>query len=121
MEPTQACQIRAQKRLMAAEGYLELGLPTHALECLEGLGALGPLEPIAQMLRGKALWLQRRYTDAARSLRAAAETIHAPHDRPAWLALSLYYRHAGKMAQAIDSLARARGAHPPVQPRSQPG
>ena len=112
--------VRVLKRLQEAEGYLELGMTEHTLRCLEGLGELGPFEPAAEMLRGKALWMQHRYDDAAASLRVAAHKFDAPHDRPAWLALSLYYRRAGDMNRAVQSLARARGAHlPKRKPKSR--
>ena len=101
------------KRLASAEGYLELRMPSEALESLQGIGEPGPLRGAVEMLRGKAFWLQHRYDDAARSLRLAAQSIDAPHDRPAWLALSIYYRNHGQPGEALDSLARARGASLP--------
>jgi len=113
--------VRVAKRLTSAEGYLELRMPQQALESLEGIGEAGPLAGAVEMLRGKALWLGRRYDDAAKSLRLAARSIHAPHDRPAWLALSIYYRNRGQQAEALDSLARARGATlPGPHPQSRP-
>ncbi|MBN1588687.1 MAG: hypothetical protein JW888_04155 [Pirellulales bacterium] len=111
----------AAKRLTSAEGYLELRMPRQALESLDGIGDPGPLRPIVEMLRGKALWLDRRYEDAARSLRFAARNIHSPHNRPAWLALSIYYRNHGQPGEALDSLARARGASlPERRPEARP-
>jgi tetratricopeptide (TPR) repeat protein len=107
--------VRVSKRLTEAEGYLELGLAPQALDRLDGLGELGFLTPAVEMLRGKAMWQQRRYDDAVESLRAAVEHIRGPHNRQAWLALSLYYRDRGLADEAIDSLARARGAQLPDQ------
>lgn len=110
--------VRITKRLRHATGYLELGMPQHAIDCLEGLGELGPLEAAAELLRGEALRIQHRFTDAAHSLETAARKFTAPHDRPAWLALSLCYRQAGDTDRAIQMLAHARGAKPPA-PRSE--
>ncbi len=105
--------VRTMKRLASAEGYLELRMPGEALESLEEIGEPGPLRGAVEMLRGKAFWLQHRYDDAAKSLRVAAQNIDAPHDRPAWMALSIYYRNQGQPDEALDSLARARGARLP--------
>ncbi|MBN2022467.1 MAG: hypothetical protein JW809_06695 [Pirellulales bacterium] len=119
LDPTQF--LRARRRLIQAEGYLELGMSQHTLDQLDGLDDFGPLEPLAQLLRGKALWAQRRYAAAADSLLLAAQRIDSPHNRPAWLALSLYYRDIGAVDRAVESLARARGARAPGRRRSQPG
>lgn len=104
--------VRATKRLASAEGYLELHMPHQALESLERIAEPGPLRPVVEMLRGKALWMEHRYDDAARSLAYAAENMGSPHNRPAWLALSLYYQQHGQAEAALESLARARGARP---------
>jgi tetratricopeptide (TPR) repeat protein len=104
--------IRIAKRVTEATGYFELGMIEHALDCLEGLGELGPFEAQVQLLRGEALRMQHRYDDAATALKTAARKFPSPYDKPAWFALSLCYRQAGDTRQAIPSLARARGAHP---------
>ncbi len=113
MDPSKKREIRVLRRLVEAEGYLELGMPSQALARLEGIDDSGPLLAVVEMLRGKALWVQHRFDDAAHSLRFAAQHIHAPFDRPAWLALSWYYHNRGETDRAIQSLARARGAHFP--------
>jgi hypothetical protein len=62
--------------------------------------------------------MQKRYDVAAESLEFAARKMPAPHDRSAWLVLSLCYRQAGKMDRAIETLGFARGALPPkARPR----
>ena len=104
--------VRVGKRLREAQGYFELGMTQHALDCLEGLGELGPFEAEVELLRGEALRLQHRYDDAASALRTAARKFPAPYDRSAWFALSLCYRQVGDVNRAIQSLARARGARP---------
>ncbi len=114
MRVDNATLIRIARRLREATGYLELGMAQHVLDCLGNLGDLGPFEATAGLLRGEALRLQHEYDAAEQTLEAAARGFPAPHDRPAWLALSYVYRQAGKLDQAIDTLARARGAHLPT-------
>ena len=105
--------IRVNKLLSEADGYIDLGMSQHALNRLEDIGAAGPFAPAVAMLRGKALWLQKRFDEAAQQLRAAAEGLNAPHSRQAWLALSLYHQKQGDIDDAIDALSKARGANPP--------
>ena len=102
--------VRVAKRLREAHGYFELGLTQRTLDCLDGLGELGPFEAEVELLRGEALRAEHRYDDAASALKAAAKKFPAPYDRSAWYALSLCYRQVGDMNRAIQSLARARGA-----------
>jgi len=104
--------VRVAKRLREAHGYFELGMTQQALDCLDGLGELGPFEAEVQLLRGEALRKEHRFDDAELALRTAAKKFPAPYDRSAWYALSLCYRQVGDMNQAIQSLARARGAQP---------
>ena len=102
--------VRVAKRLTEASGYLELGLTARALDCLEGLEPHGPFEAGVALIRGEALRLEHRYADAAAALKVAAAKVPAPHDKSAWLALSLCFGQAGNLKQAIQMLARARGA-----------
>ena len=103
--------VRVAKRLREAQGYYELGLTQRTLDCLDGLGELGPFEAEVELLRGEALRREHRYDDAASALKTAARKFPAPYDRSAWYALSLCYRQVGDVNRAIQSLARARGAH----------
>ena len=113
--------IRLSKRLSEADGYIDLGMSQHALDRLEGLGDHGPFEAAVAMLRGKALWLQKRFDEAAENLRVAADGLKSPQSRQAWLAISLYHRHRHDVDNAIDALSRARGANiPPRRSQSQP-
>ena len=104
--------VRVAKRLREAHGYFELGMTQHALDCLDGLGELGPFEAEVELLRGEALRKEHRFEDAELALRTAAKKFPAPYDRSAWYALSLCYRQVGDVNRAIQSLARARGAQP---------
>ena len=105
--------VRVAKRLREATGYLELSLHQRALDCLDDLGELGPLEAEVELLRGEAFRMQHRYDDAASALKTAARKFPAPLDKSAWLALSLCYREVGDTSRAVQSLACARGALPP--------
>lgn len=108
--PTQ----RTLRRLIAAEGYLELGLPRNALEELDAIEDAGPLAPPMHYMRGEALRAEQKYEDAIQPLQTAAKLIPAPHNKQAWLALSDCLRHRGQeaMADAAESLANA-----PAQPK----
>lgn len=110
--PTQ----RTLRRLIAAEGYLELGLPCYALEELDAIEDAGPLAPPMHYMRGEALRAQQKYEDAIQPLQAAAKLIPAPHNKQAWLALSDCLRHRGQeaMADAAESLANASDQSRPV-------
>lgn len=104
--------LRIAKRVQHAVGYVELGMPEHALERLEGLGELGPFEAEVELIRGEAYRCLNRYDDAAVALKAAATKFPSPFDKPAWFALSLCYSQAGNQTEAARMLARARGARP---------
>lgn len=115
---TQMQYIRLTKRLSEADGYIDLGMAQHALNRLEDIDEAGLLAPAVAMLRGKALWLQKRFDEAAQQLQTAADGLGSPHDRQAWLAISLYHRQQGNVDEAIEALSKARGVKPP--PRRSP-
>ena len=106
--------VRVTKGLVEAAGYLELGMTRHVIECLDQLGDVGPLAPAAEFLRGEALRMERQDAAAAPFLQTAAEKTPSPHNRSAWLALSVCYRATGDQDRAVESLARARGAQAPL-------
>lgn len=101
---------RVAHRLRQASGYLDLGMPQQALDCLKGLGELGPFEGEVNLLLGEAYGAQERFEEAAASFKTAAEALPPPHRRPAFLALSMLYQEAGDTEGAIRAMARARGA-----------
>ncbi len=104
------------RRLVAAEGYLELGLPHYALEELDAIQDAGPLAPPMHYMRGEALRAQQRYEDAIQPLQRAAQLIPAPHNKQAWLALSDCLRHRGQetLAEVVESLANTPPQTRPV-------
>jgi tetratricopeptide (TPR) repeat protein len=105
--------IRVSKRLTQAGGYLELGMPQQALDCLDNLGVLGPFEAQVELLRGEAYRRQRRFQEAATSFKMAAEKSSSPRQRETFLAMSICYGQTGNMQEAFEMLARARGAPSP--------
>lgn len=96
---------RILRRLTAAEGYLDLEMPRHALAELDSLDDYGPFEAPMQFLRGQALKAEHRFEEAIGPLQRAAELIPAPHNRDAWLSLSECFREQGRVALA-DALEK---------------
>jgi tetratricopeptide (TPR) repeat protein len=94
--------IRRSQLTRQAEGYLELGMPQHALTTLARLEMFCSLDSAAQYLRGEALRSLDRWEEALPWLRAAAsgdpENIHI------WLALGWCYKRTGQLRRAIDAL-----------------
>ena len=80
------------RHLNAADGYLELGMPSHALTELEAIRDAGPLRPAVEFMTGLALKDQHRYEDAIELLHRAAMDIPVPHNKDAWRTLSECYR-----------------------------
>ncbi|HID22685.1 MAG TPA: hypothetical protein EYP14_09830 [Planctomycetaceae bacterium] len=88
------------RRLRAAEGYLELGMPDQALEELDQIDSPGPYEAAKSFLKGEALKAQEHYEEAAQSLQRAALMFPFPHGRRAWQSLSECLRRTGREALA---------------------
>jgi predicted Zn-dependent protease len=105
--------IRTMKCLSQAIGYLELGMTRQAMAALQRVGEPGPFAALVEMLRGEVARREDRLDDAAHSFEAAAQMLPEPGNRAIWLALSGFYRQTGHTNQAVESLARARGAGPP--------
>jgi hypothetical protein len=92
---------RVVRKLTAADGYLELGMPTHALAELDAIEQAGPLQPAVEFMTGLALKDQHRYEDAIAPLQKAAVEIPAPHNRDAWVSLGECYRMTGLPELAV--------------------
>ena len=93
------------RRLAAAEGYLELGMPNYALVELSRVSDPGPFAPIAELFRGEALQAQEKYADAIEPLNRAAQLFPAPFNQRALLALSNCYRQDGQIQLADETAA----------------
>jgi tetratricopeptide (TPR) repeat protein len=107
--------VRVLKQLNAAVGYHELGMSDDALACLDRLrrlGNIGVFRPAEEILRAEFLTSRQDYGGAAVALENAARMFPSPQNYGLWLALSVCYWQAGEFAQAINSLACARGVKP---------
>lgn len=92
---------------MAADGYLDLEMPEHALRELNDIDDAGFYEPPRQFLIGRALKMLDRFEDAIRPLEEAARRMPSPLRRLAWGELTECYRHLGseELARIAESLA----------------
>lgn len=95
------------RRMRAAEGYLELNMPEHALEELGAIDDAGLFEAPRLYMTGYALKEQGRFEEAIPVLEAAARLMPSPQRKVAWCALSECYRECGsnRMADLAASLA----------------
>lgn len=98
------------RRLIEADGYLDLGLPRRALEVLESRSDWASMQFEACLLTGEALRLLERYVEALRPLEMAARL--RPNDLQVALAQGWCYKRTHRLAQAIDALERAERYHP---------
>jgi len=106
------------RRLMAADGYLQLGLPTAALAELDRVDSCGPLESARDYLIGQALMADDRHEDALEWLTKAAEAIPAPWNRAAYESLSECFRATGQqdLAEVTDLWGDDDGVPPGFDP-----
>lgn len=95
------------RRLAAAEGFLELGLPHYALSELACIPEAGPFEGIAKLLTGEALKAENRFDEAIPALNRAAELFPQPFNQRAWWGLSQCYREQGLLELAEQAEANA--------------
>jgi len=103
-------RIRRQQLLRQAEGYLELGMPAHAIEVLDRWGANDAPSSRAAYLRGEALRELKRYSEAIVSLNVAAEGL--PDEIGIYVALGWCFKRMGRLDLAIESLERGLTADP---------
>lgn len=87
--------VKTVKRLFAAEGYLQLGMPDYALSELALIEDATPVEASIEFLTGEAFRQQERYDDAVESLERAARLIPEPYNKAVWLSLSDCFRQRG--------------------------
>jgi len=93
-----------------AEGYLELGMPKHALSAIERRAPLVHNDARGCYLMGECLREMRRYHEAISPLCRSLELI--PDDIHVRMALAWCYKRVGHLAQAIDSLEPAIDVEP---------
>jgi predicted Zn-dependent protease len=109
---------RVVKRLAAAEGYLELGMPQAALAELDRITVPGPFEAIECLLRGEALAGTDHFDEAIEPLKKAAEMFPSPMNRRAWATLSKCYEATG---QEVLAEAAASASHTESETTGEPG
>jgi tetratricopeptide (TPR) repeat protein len=109
---------RTVRRLMAADGYLQLGLPAAALAELDRVEGAGPLQSARDYLAGQALMADDRHEDALEPLARAAEAIPAPWNRAAYESLSECFRATGQddLAEVTDLWGDDDGVPPGFDP-----
>jgi len=103
-------RIRRQQFVLQAEGYLELGMPLHALDALARFGPSETLSDHALYLKGEALRALGRFREAIGPLARAAQGD--PGNIHVWLALGWCYKRSGRIDLAIESLEQALVAEP---------
>ncbi len=103
-------RIRRQQLMIQAEGYLELGMPSHALDVLARSGDPDLLTDHGLYLQGECLRSLERYREAIVPLQRAAQGD--PNNIHVWLALGWCYKRTGRLDLAIEALEEALVAEP---------
>jgi len=103
-------RIRRQQMFLQAEGYLELGMPLHALDVLERCGSPDTLPDHALYLQGESLRSLNRFREALEPLRRAA--AGSPNNIHIWLAIGWCQKRLGRLDLAIEALEEALAAEP---------
>lgn len=101
---------RVRRACREAEGYLELGMPGHALESLQRRGKLVHGDARGCYLLGECLRELRRYREAIFPLKRSFELI--PDDIHVCMALAWCYKRVGRVDRAILALEHALDIEP---------
>ena len=102
---TASDRIHLRRAERQAEGYLELGMPQHALDTLKRLGNPAGFGVHALYLWGEALRTLRQYDEALVPLKQAAKV--AADQIQIWLAMGWCYKRTGRIGLAIEALQQA--------------
>ncbi|HEV3138422.1 MAG TPA: tetratricopeptide repeat protein [Pirellulales bacterium] len=103
-------RIRRQQMVLQAEGYLELGMPRHALDVLARYGRSDSLPDHALYLQGEGLRALGHFREALGPLSRAAQG--SPNSVHIWLALGWCHKRTGRIDLAIESLEEALAVEP---------
>ena len=98
------------RRLREAEGFLELGMPGHALEILRARPDWATVQFEASYLTGEALRELGQFREAIASLEVAARL--RPDNVLVAIAQGWCYKRTHRLAQAVDALERVRRVRP---------
>ncbi len=95
------------RRLLSADGFLDLGMPDRAIAELESIEDAGILEGPRQLLLGVAMKKSEQYSTAIQHLEKAARLMPSPVRRFAWKELTDCYQAVGstKLAAMAEELA----------------
>ena len=98
---------KVTRRIVAADGYLDLRLPMQAIEELAAIESGGQMQPAVDYVMGQALMMQQNYDEAIEVLQRAAENIPAPFSQLAWTLLADCLREQGQveLAEVVDYFA----------------
>lgn len=101
---------KAVRHLVAAEGYLELDLPSRALaelECIPRNEDTTEIQPFVHYLTGESLKDLKRFQEAIDPLHEAARTMPAPFNRNVWTSLGECFRQDGQpvLAEVAEMFA----------------
>jgi tetratricopeptide (TPR) repeat protein len=107
---SQSNRVRFQRILREAEGYLDLGMPRHALDVLARMREPGTFKGQKLYLNGEALRALGRFADACPLLEQAADLI--PSKIEVWVALGWCYKRSGRLERAIEALQRGLEIEP---------
>lgn len=106
---TSNVSIRTMKRLVAAEGYLDLGMLDRVHLELDAVSDDASAQEYIAYLRGEAFRAAGDIDRAVELLEQAARGIPAPFNRRVWRSLGDCYRQRGEehLATFAESLAKA--------------
>ncbi|MCH8830005.1 MAG: tetratricopeptide repeat protein [Planctomycetes bacterium] len=103
-------QRQRERRLQAAQGYLTLDMPGHALAELDAIVDPHEAELAVNSLRGEALRQKSEWSAALECFqRAIAET---PENVSFLLAIAWCYKRTGQLPRAIEAMERAYQIEP---------
>lgn len=105
------------RRLLAADGYLELGLPERAVAELQRIENAGPLEGPRQLLLGISLKQTGDFSSAITHLELAARRMPRPVRSFVWRELVDAYREVG--AEDLAAMAETLSGDADFQLRIQ--
>jgi len=117
---TNACKImRVLKRLKTGVGYHELGMPAHALRCLDSLtqlGKIGPFGLVVELLRDE--FSINRETPIAETMETLARMLPTPAKHAIELTLAACYGQGHDAARTANNKACGRGVQPGIEPKT---
>lgn len=109
---------RTVRKLTAAEGYLELGLPRLALEELAAIGDPGEYQMPVLWMTGEALKANGQFDEAVAPLKFVAESVAGPMSVRAWQSLSDCLEKSGRKKRSVQTPAIRNGQ---LSETGQPG